>query len=67
MHARHVSREKLPKQDLHRRNVRCTESYPLDRTASRTETDGGASPEQMLEEENLEETNLVEVEVKAEP
>ncbi|KOM40299.1 hypothetical protein LR48_Vigan04g049700 [Vigna angularis] len=29
--------------------------------------DGGASLEQMLEEENLDETNLVEVDVKAEP
>ncbi|KOM42542.1 hypothetical protein LR48_Vigan05g014600 [Vigna angularis] len=36
-------------------------------SAEAASSDGGASLEQMLEEENLDETNLVEVDVKAEP
>ncbi|KOM40699.1 hypothetical protein LR48_Vigan04g089700 [Vigna angularis] len=36
-------------------------------TDSYSPDEGGASLEQMLEEENLDETNLVEVDVKAEP
>ncbi|KOM42411.1 hypothetical protein LR48_Vigan05g001500 [Vigna angularis] len=41
-----------------------TDSYSPD---GRSSIDEGASLEEMLEEENLDDANLVEIEVKAEP